>query len=79
LMLSTSSTHGDFDAKGCGKVQTKECAELADSGRGSQAAANVVLAATAVAAIATVAIAVGFVNWHRDKRGAARNPFVITF
>lgn len=79
LMVHTSSVHGDFDDKGCGKLKTKECMDLADSGKSSQSAANVALVFTGLAALATVAIGVGFVNWHRDGKSASRNPFILTF
>lgn len=78
LMIHTSSVHGDFEDKSCTKLQTKECTDLADSGKSSQSAANVALVFTGVAALATVAIGVGFVNW-RGSKSAARNPFVFTF
>lgn len=80
LMLRTSSVHGDFDDKGCTRVQTKECMDLADSGKSSQSAANIALVFTGVAALATVAIGVGFTNWHGGKRTSAlSSPFSFTF
>lgn len=78
LMVHTSSVHGEFDDKKCGRVQSKECTDLADSGKSSQSAANVALVFTGVAALATIAIGVGFVNWRGSKR-ASSNPFVLTF
>jgi hypothetical protein len=78
LMVHTSSIHGDFDDKNCTRVQSKECTDLSDSGKSSQSAANIALVLTGVAALATVAIGVGFVNWRSGKT-ASRNPFVLTF
>lgn len=78
LMLRTSSQHGEFEDKGCTRVQTKECVDLADSGSSSQSAANIALVFTGVAALTAVAIGVAFTNWHSgDKR--ASNPFVYRF
>ncbi|MBX3232805.1 MAG: hypothetical protein KIT84_43795 [Labilithrix sp.] len=71
LMVQTSSTHGDFESKGCARASTPECADLSDSGRSSQSAANVALAFTALAAITTGVIAIGFTSWKGNKKAAA--------
>ena len=78
LMVHTSSVHGEFDDKVRAHPPSKECTDLADSGKSSQSAANVALVFTGVAALATIAIGVGFVNWRGSKR-ASSNPFVLTF
>lgn len=78
LMIHTSSLHGEFDDKGCTRVTSKECTDLSSSGKSAQTAANVGLVFTAIAALATAAIGVGFTNW-RGTKSASHDPFVLRF
>lgn len=81
FMVQTSGTHDDFVSRGCTRVTNAECADLSDSGKSSQSTANIALVFTAIAALTTGVIAVGFTNWRGGRKSGLAGPggFAIRF
>ena len=61
--IDTSNAHGDFEKAGCLQANFPQCAERKSDGESSQAATNVFLALTGVAAVGTAVVGIVFTNW----------------
>ncbi len=71
FMVQTRSTHDDFVSAGCERGPAAGCNSLKDDGDAQQRTANLALGLSAVLAVATVVIAVGFTDWSGGSKKAA--------
>jgi hypothetical protein len=61
--LDASNQHTAFDDAGCARADFPSCRGLKRDGESSQEAANIGLALTAIAGVATAVVGVAFTNW----------------
>lgn len=72
--LYTKSQHDEFVDSGCERANFSGCSSLSKSGERAQIVTNVALVGTAVVAVATIVLGVGFVNWDHGKPSAFLVP-----
>jgi hypothetical protein len=68
--IYTKSEHDKFVSQGCDRAAYAGCTQIARTGDAAQLTTNLLLVGTGVAAVATVVLGVGFVNW--EKTGGPR-------
>ena len=63
FMIDTSNKNDAFKSAGCEAANFPDCTKLKDEGETAQDTANIGIAVTAVAGIATAIIGIGLTNW----------------
>lgn len=66
----TKSEHDKFVSQGCDRAAYAGCTQISRNGDNAQLVTNLLLVGTGLAAVATVVLGVGFVNW--EKTGGPR-------
>lgn len=61
--LSVRADHADFEERGCSRVETAGCRDLADRGARGQVVTNVLLGASILSAATTTVLGVYLVRW----------------
>jgi hypothetical protein len=73
--FDTQSKHNEFVTDGCPQVASAPCGGLSSDGSSAQLRTNVLIASTAVVALVTVVVGVGFTRWSSPSTGGGQTAF----